>query len=103
MRFHDSSTNSSTFQGGFEGVLWFVTLGTGLRPAYYRANGRGRRRHARLRVHGEGALERVPQARVPGVAVAARATARGDRRAQRGSGRRRGAPIRLRAVDDRLA
>src|SRR5207237_1438729 len=35
-------------------------------------NGGDRRWHARLRVHGEGALERVPQDRVHAVAAAAR-------------------------------
>ena len=74
-----------------------------LKPAYYRANGRDRRRHARLRIHGEGALERLPQGGVPGLAAPARATARRDRRAEPGCRRRGGAPIRLRAVDDRLA
>ena len=49
-----------------------------------------RRRDARLRLHGQGALERVPQARVHDVAAAAPAAARLDRGAQRGGGRERG-------------
>ena len=45
-------------------------------------------RHARLRLHGEGPLERLPQARVHGLAAAAAAAARLDRGPQRGRGRR---------------
>src|SRR5438128_1705716 len=48
--------------------------------------GRDRCWHARLRVHGEGALERVPQARVHDVAAASCAAARRDRRSQRAGG-----------------
>jgi hypothetical protein len=66
-------------------------------------NGGDRRWHAGLRVHGEGALERLPQARVPRVAAAARSTARRDRRAKRGRRGRRRAAVRLRALDDGLA
>ena len=47
-----------------------------------------RRRDARLRLHGQGALERLPQARLHDLAAAARAAARRDRRPQRGGGRR---------------
>ena len=94
MRFGDSSTNSPTFQTDFSRTarsnlhcdLRNKTssqsgCAASLKLAYYRANGRDRRRHARLRLHGEGALERVPQGRVHGLAAAARAAARRDRRA----------------------
>ena len=64
---------------------------------------RDRRRHARLRVHGQGALERLPEARLHDLAAAARAAAGRDRRAQRGGGRRGRAPLRLRARTYRLA
>src|SRR4051794_23322771 len=45
-------------------------------------NGGDRRRHARLCVHGQGPLERLPQDRVHDLAAAARAEARRHRRAQ---------------------
>src|SRR5579885_1854030 len=45
-------------------------------------NGGDRRRHARVRLHGQGALERLPQDRVHDVAAAARAEARRHGRAK---------------------
>ena len=54
-------------------------------------NGGDRRRHARLRVHGQGPLERVPQDPVHDVAAAARAEARRHRRPERRGGRGGGA------------
>ena len=48
-----------------------------------RRGGRDRRRHARLRVHGQGALERLPDAPVHDLAAAAAARAGRDRRTQR--------------------
>src|SRR4051794_37205907 len=45
-------------------------------------SGGDRRWDARLRVHGQGAFERVPQALVHGVAAAARAATGRDRRAK---------------------
>src|SRR5262249_17265655 len=59
-------------------------------------SGRDRHRHARLRVHGQGALERISHPPVPGLAAAAGAAARRDRRAERGGRRRGGASLRLR-------
>ena len=53
-----------------------------------RRDPRDRDRHARLRVHGQGPLERVPEARVHGLAAAAHAPARRDRRPGRAGGRR---------------
>src|SRR4029077_33231 len=116
MRFGDSSTNSPTFQTDFSPTARSnldcdlgnknahgVDVPASLKPAYYRANGIDRRGHARLRIHGEGTLERLPQGAVPGLAAPARATARRDRRAEPGCGRGGGAPVWLRAVDDRLA
>ena len=62
---------------------------------------RDRRRDARVRLHGEGALERVPDARVHGLAAAAPAAARGDRGSRRERGHRGGAPLRVRARTSR--
>src|SRR4051812_42226911 len=101
MRFGDSSTNSGTF-GRIQALFRSTPLApsvpadnvtkvtTGRRmnarldgvTSVLSRNGRDRRRHARLRVHGEGALERVPQGRVHGVAASARATAGCDCRAE---------------------
>ena len=68
-----------------------------------RRRARDRRRDARLRLHGQGARERLPDAVVHGLAAAAAAAARLDRRPRRGGGRRGGAPLRLRALRHRLA
>ena len=62
-----------------------------------------RRRDARLRVHGQGARQRLSQAVLHDLAAAAHARPRGDRRAQRGGGGRGRAPLRLRGPRDRLA
>ena len=78
----------------------FATMG---RAASRRRHPGDRRRNARLRVHGEGALERLQDASLHGVAAAAHAAARGDRRARRRGGHRGRAPVRLRACHDRLA
>src|SRR5215471_4357343 len=63
---------------------------TGFGMCVLSRNGTHRRWHARLRVHGQGALERVQEDPVHHVAVAARADARRHLRPQRGSGRRSG-------------
>ena len=60
-----------------------------------------RRRHARLRVHGQGPLERVQDARLHDLAAAADARAGGDRGAQRGGGRGGRAPLRVRGATRR--
>ena len=62
-----------------------------------------RRRDARVRVHGEGARERVPDAAVHGVAAAAPAAAGLDRRPRRDGGAGGGPPLRVRAGGHRLA
>src|SRR3954464_5661190 len=55
-----------------------VTGASSMRPLLSR-NGGDRDRHARLRVHGQGPFERVPDDRLHDVAPAARAAARRDR------------------------
>src|SRR3954452_1420331 len=65
--------------------------------------GRDRCWHAGLRVHGEGALERVQEDRVHHVAAAARAAARRDRRARRRSRHGRAGALRVRVRDAELA
>ena len=67
-----------------------------------RRDPRDRRRDARLRLHGEGARQRLPDARLHGLAAAAEAEARLDRRAGRSGCRRGRSPLRLRALGDRL-
>ena len=62
-----------------------------------------RRRDARLRVHGQGARQRLPHAVLHDLAAAAHARPRGHRRAQRGGRGRGRAPLRLRRPRDRLA
>ena len=62
---------------------------------------RNRDRDARLRLHGQGALARVPGDRAAGLAAAA--AARRDRGPERRGGRGDGSPLRLRALDDGLA
>ena len=57
-----------------------------------------RRRHARLRVHGQGPLERVQDAGLHDLAAAADAAAGLDRGPQRGGRRGRRAPLRLHAT-----
>src|SRR3954463_9829031 len=59
-------------------------------------NDRDRCGDARIRVHGQGALERVPEDRVHDVAAAARAKARRHRRPERGGSAQRGRALRLR-------
>src|SRR5258708_27203652 len=66
-------------------------------------NGGDRRRHARLRVHGQGPLERVQEDPVRHVAAAARAEAARDRRTKHRGGAGGGAAIRLGVRDLRLA
>ena len=70
-------------------------------PTGRRDGRRNRDRHARLRLHGQGALARVPGDRTAGHAAAAPARRGGG--AERGSGRGHGGAVRLRALDDRLA
>ena len=77
-------------------------------PHAGRRTRRGRRRRhrgrdARLRLHGQGPRQRLPDAVLHDLAAAADARAGGDRRAQRGGGGRGGAPLRLRRPRDRLA
>ena len=62
-----------------------------------------RRGHARLRLHGQGALERLPDARVHDVAAPARARARGGRGPRRGGGGRGRGSLRLRRPRHGLA
>ena len=54
------------------------------RPCELGRDSRDRRGNARLRLHGQGALERLPQDRLHDLAAAAPAAARRDRRSERG-------------------
>ena len=69
-----------------------VSGGIGVQPGWRRRRrgARDRRRHARLRVHGQGARERLQDAAVHDVAAAAAAAARLDRGPRRGGGHRGG-------------
>ena len=64
---------------------------------------RDRRGNARVRLHGQGALERLPQDRLHDLAAAAAAAARRDRRPERGRRERGRDALRLRALDDVVA
>ena len=73
------------------------------RPCELGRDSRDRRRNARLRVHGQGALERLPQDRLHDLAAAAHAAARRDRGSERRGGRAKPRRATASSVDDRLA
>ena len=95
----DGRVRRGVREGGLVSKVGFVTMGESARRGRHPHD---RRRHARLRVHGQGPLERVQDARLHDLAAAADAAAGLDRGPQRGGRGGRGAPLRLHRSRDGL-